>query len=522
MKNRIYLALVAMLFTISANAQIFQSPYKRALKSAEQSNAKAIKNGWDIVLDPIEQVPTEVKKRTASMAAQTNWGKDLLLDATLRARLASECKYKVTVKVADTGHPDHPDLRQGQLPPSNYTTDANANDGHGHSTHVLGIIAADGSLGVLDALIDKGLVSHKAVKILSNTGSGSFSWVANCYATERADDKARIDRGEFVVYNGSFGGGTGLVQEVEAEIKKSADLGVVFLFAAGNTGGAGVNYPGNGKLSIACASLDQGLARSSYSTTGPEVWAGMPGRNINSTWKQGGYALLSGTSMATPFLTAATAIGFSKWGSRMGNTERVRAYLAWCCRDLPPTGKDNETGWGLALISNILDKDPGLTPGLPTDPPPPPPAPGLKGFDPLTLELSKEVVVNWTHYGGSAASETQAKTFKTAGPGSRKANQELSLNQVKVRFVIKFWHGDGTQSASDYLSSTLEKYFQNRGFLIPAGQDESWAAIYAGYFFDMHMAQTEKKEVNIEVVKFGSKGGEVQLVPPSAWTWPRK
>jgi len=307
--KKIILLLAASLTISTADAQIF-NPYKRALNKAEKQAGEALKGGADFVIDPIESVPVGKTDRL-SIAAQTNWGKDHLLPAALRERMRNECTYKVTVKVADTGHPDHVALRQGQLAGANYTTDADANDGNGHSTHVLGIIAGD-EIGLCDALVDKGLLTHKAVKILSNSGSGSFNWVQAAFAAERADDLVRLNRGEFVVYNGSFGGGSGLVAGVEAELQKSTDAGIVFCFAAGNTGTTGVNYPGNGKYSVACASLDQSLVRSSYSTMGPEVWAAMPGRGINSTYKGNTWAQLSGTSMATPFLTAATAVGFSK------------------------------------------------------------------------------------------------------------------------------------------------------------------------------------------------------------------
>jgi len=143
----------------------------------------------------------------------------------------------------------------------------------------VGIVAAD-ELGLCDVLVDKGLLKHKAVKILSNTGSGSFDWVKNAIAAERSDDLAIKQSGGFVVWNGSFGGGSSLIDNVEAELKKSTEAGIFFCFAAGNTGQVGVNYPGNGKYSIACASLDQSGVRSSYSTMGPEVWAAMPGRKF--------------------------------------------------------------------------------------------------------------------------------------------------------------------------------------------------------------------------------------------------
>lgn len=482
MKKHIILGAI-LLFSGVLNAQIFDA-HKRALNKVEKRNVQLIKDGADFVLDKIEQVPTKSTKRN-SIAGQTSWGKDLLLSDALKERVRNECTYKVTVKVADTGQAEHPDLKQGQLPGSNYTTDPNGLDGNGHGTHVAGIIASS-ELGLCDALVTKGLLKHKAVKILANNGSGSFDWVRNAIAAERADDLNIRARGEYVVWNGSFGGGTGLIDNVEAELKKSTDAGVVFCFAAGNTGQVGVNYPGNGKYSIACASLDQSGTRSSYSTMGAEVWAAMPGRNINSTYK-GGYAQLSGTSMATPFLTAATAIAYSKWGPGLKNLATVRAYLAWCAKDINPVGKDSETGWGMALITNILDRNPANTPGLPNDPPPPPPpVKGGQSVNPLGLSLQKEYSVFWDNLTASGNQEL-CTTFKTGGRGSKKTNQGLALKTVKVKFELVFTSKGEVGTEAAKLEKAVSDYFTNRGFMLAQGQDESFAAVWAGYFLEMGM-----------------------------------
>lgn len=510
MRKIIFIAILSILAS-SADAQIFDR-YKRGLNNAEEKQGAQLKEGWDIVLDPIEQVPKSRTSRNVA-TAQTNWGVDLLLTATLKQRIREECNYKVTVKVADTGEADHRDLLQGKLQGRNYTTDATVADGNGHGTHVAGIIAGDG-IGLCDVLVDKGLLKHQAIKVLNNSGSGSFDWVKNAVSAERTDDQAILNRGEFVVWNGSFGGGTSLISNVEAELQKSTDAGVYFVFAAGNTGTTGVNYPGNGKYSIAVASLDQALTRSSYSTMGPEVWVGMPGRNIVSTYKGNTYASLSGTSMASPFGAAATAVALSKWGPKLKGLARMRAYLAWCARDILPTGKDNETGYGLALIQNILDRDPANTPGLPTEPPPPPPPPGsgFQSVTPLTIAMTRDIVVNWDNL--SAASSQTATTFKTAGRGSKKSNQGLALKQVKVRFEIRFESKGEVGAEAKRMEASVEKYFQSRGFLLAAGQDESFAAVWAGYFLEMGLLQEGYKGARVTQLSHNSAGVQVVTKDP--------
>lgn len=520
MRKLILLAAIALLAT-TADAQIFNA-HKRALNNAEKRAQDALKGGADFVLDPIEQVPVGKTSRL-TIAAQTNWGKDYLLTAALQERIRNECKFPVTVKVYDTGQSEHFALKQGQIPGRNYTTDASVNDGNGHGTHVAGIVAGD-EIGLCDLLVDKGLLKHKAVKILSDGGSGSFDWVKNAVAGERSEDLAIIQGGGFVVCNGSFGGGTALVPNVEAELQKSTDAGVVFLFAAGNTGTSGVNYPGNGKYSIACASLDQNLSRSSYSTMGVEVWAAMPGRNINSTYKGNTWASLSGTSMATPFLTAATAVAYSKWGSKIKNLATLRAYLAWCAKDLGTAGRDPETGFGVDLISNILDRDPANTPGLPSDPPPPPPPPvvGGQAITPLPVTLKNEYKILWSNVSASVAI-TEARPFKTGGRGSRSANRGLANNETLVTFEILAPAVGSSATVSDKLEAAVAKYFTQRGFILPANQDASWAAYWAAYFLEMGLQMDGDWRVTVTRVSFKTPGGQtISQTKDSLKHWPIK
>ena len=513
---------LALLLGVQAEAQIF-NPYKRSINKAEKRAGKQLKEGADFVIDPIEAVPQKQTKRFASAAAQSNWGVELLLPVDLQNRLRAECTYPVKVKIADTGMPDHVDLRAGQMQGRNYTSDAAVSDGNGHGTHVAGIICSP--LGICRPLVDKGLLTHTSIKILSDNGSGNFDWVAKAVAAERPDDQAFIDKGGFVVYNGSFGGGTALLASVEAELKKSTDAGVVFCFAAGNTGGAGVNYPGNGKFSIACASLDQGLTRSSYSTTGPEVWSAMPGRNINSTYKGQTYAVLSGTSMATPFLTGAVAIAFSKWGPKLKGLDKVRAYLAWCAQDITPAGKDNATGWGIELIKNILDRDPANTPGLPDTPPPPPDTPidtGLITITPLNFQINKDYSVLWFAAAVTPEQSNSAKVFKIRGGGLKKATKGLSLTETKVRLCVKLQAKGSAAQTEKTVEGAVDNFFKSRGFQLPAKSDQALAAYWACYFLEMVLESENKLSVDVTECTLTVGGATLKIGENGLKHWPIK
>jgi len=378
MKRFIFMTLLALIATMGAAQQNLPRPDEvpveqrkafRANLKAYEKQAKANEAaGFDFWLDGISSVPTYVSTASEAAGDQTNWGEQALLAPVVRSRIRSECKYFVLLKAADTGGKQtHPDLLKGQVPGSGYTGEPDLADGHGHGTHIGGIIGAD-KFGAAWELIDIGLLKIKYVKVLNNGGAGSFTWSETMISTERAEDKQVIADGGAVAYSCSWGGGTQIIPGLNNQLKQSSDEGIFFVFASGNTGAA-VNFPGNSPWVITAASLDQSMAVSSFSSRGPEVWNAMPGRNINSTHLNNGYAVLSGTSMATPFLSSAVVVALSKWGKAAFPTlQSMKDYLRKCATDIPPAGFDDPSGWGTLFFLNILNTSPGGTP-----PPPPPP-----------------------------------------------------------------------------------------------------------------------------------------------------
>ena len=183
-------------------------------------------------------------------------------------------------------------------------SDNNPQDDNGHGTHVAGIIAASGDngKGVAGVVWRASLVP---LKFLAADGSGFVSNAVSAilYA---ADNGIRI-------LNNSWGG-TQYSQALEDAIRYASDHGVLFVAAAGNDGednDTSPHYPSNYDLPnlVSVAASDDRDRRASFSNYGDRsVDLAAPGEDIFSTYPGGRYEWLSGTSMATPFVTGAAAL----------------------------------------------------------------------------------------------------------------------------------------------------------------------------------------------------------------------
>ena len=177
-------------------------------------------------------------------------------------------------------------------------------DDNGHGTHVSGIIGATGNNGVGVAGVDWN-VQIMPLKFLDSTGSGYTSDAVKALNFAVAHGAT--------VSNNSYGGG-GYDPAMASAIANAQAHGHIFVAAAGNSGlnndsstAYPADYPYDNVVAVAATDRNDNLA--SFSDYGANsVDLGAPGVSILSTYKGGGYATLSGTSMATPFVTGAMAL----------------------------------------------------------------------------------------------------------------------------------------------------------------------------------------------------------------------
>ena len=204
-----------------------------------------------------------------------------------------------TAWIIDTGIDfTHPDLNVDIERSKSFVKEENsASDYNGHGTHVAGIIGAlNNSIGVLGVASGAKLVS---LKVMNDKGSGNLSFIINALAHLETAAK----QGDVV--NLSFGA-DGTSDILDRYVTSIASKGVYFSIAAGNeetnaskSSPARVNAPNVFTVS-AIDSLDRFADFSNY---GNDVvdFAG-PGVQIISTYSNGRYAKLSGTSMAAPHI----------------------------------------------------------------------------------------------------------------------------------------------------------------------------------------------------------------------------
>ncbi|WP_061433280.1 S8 family serine peptidase, partial [Microcystis aeruginosa] len=186
--------------------------------------------------------------------------------------------------------------------------DNNPSDVHGHGTHVAGTIAGKGNngVGVTGVAWNAKIMP---LKFLNDQGSGSTSnaILAINYATAKG----------VKLTNNSWGGG-GYSQALYDAINAAGQAGALFIAAAGNnSANADINpmYPAAYNLAniVSVASTTRTDALSWFSNYGlTSVDLGAPGSDIYSLAPGGGYATLSGTSMASPHVTGAAALLWSQ------------------------------------------------------------------------------------------------------------------------------------------------------------------------------------------------------------------
>lgn len=262
----------------------------------------------------------------------------------------------VTVAVLDSGISyTHPEFAGRILPGYDFVNnDANPTDDQGHGTHVSGILAAalnnnEGIAGIAPG------IKIMPVKVLNAANAGNVVNVANglIYA---ADNGARIANMSLVFSTNS--------QTLLDAVRYAAGRDVFIVAAAGNAGGGITFYPAAYEEPIAVAATNSSDLHYTLSNFESFVDIAAPGQDVwSSYWTAAdpnGYKMLSGTSMATPHISAVAALLLSRNAAL--KPADLRLILQSTAVDLGVTGWDPYFGYGRVDAASAVTTAGGWTP----------------------------------------------------------------------------------------------------------------------------------------------------------------
>lgn len=263
----------------------------------------------------------------------------------------ANCNYGQGVKVAviDTGIDiNHPDLKSNIIGGYNaINKKASFTDDNGHGTHVAGILAApNNSIGVIGVSYN---VSLYSVKVLNGTGNG--------YLSDLIEGIDWCIKNGIQVANMSLGVADST--SLHDAIIKAYQAGLILVAAAGNNLQDGVKYPAAYPEVISVGASDNNDLIGSFCPNG-KIDITAPGVNIYSTYINGAYLNMTGTSMATPHVTAAAAIlvatpakGDLNGDGKITPSE-IKQRLQNTSKDLGSLGIDKIYGSGLLDVYTAI------------------------------------------------------------------------------------------------------------------------------------------------------------------------
>ncbi len=298
-----------------------QSGFTVKLKNKKSARSwltktKSAKNTADVFQDEVVETAFHEMGEEVNAYSPAAWAPQYADYGNWVAGGCNCTNHNKWIWVLDTGIDlNHPDLNVKTAYGKSYVgSEPSAEDYHGHGTHVAGLAAAkSNSFGAKGIAYGAWVVP---IKVLNRYGSGSWSSILaglnRVYTYGIAGD----------VVNMSLGGSISASApqtSVESCIKALARKGIYVVMAAGNSSKHARTFTParvNGSKIYTIAATQKSpywwthKFASNYSNYGkPPVDYAAPGTSVYSTYKNGGYRYMTGTSMAAPNFAGALLCG---------------------------------------------------------------------------------------------------------------------------------------------------------------------------------------------------------------------
>jgi len=264
-------------------------------------------------------------------AQAKSWGVARIGAAAYAKRVAARTSATIKVAVVDSGvDKSHPFL-SSRITSDGYDFVDNDSypyyDGTGHGTHVAGTIV-DCTPGLK--------VKIMSVRVIDSSGEGWHSDIV-------AGIRYAADHGAKVI-NLSLGGRHSHYKD-EA-IDYAINKGVTVVVAAGNENeSTSASCPAHLSRVICVGAVNSSNRRADFSNYGKTLDLVAPGVSIRSSVPGGYYKNKSGTSMATPHISALAAI--MKLCNPSMTPAQIESALKNHCKDLGSKGRDQYYGYGI-------------------------------------------------------------------------------------------------------------------------------------------------------------------------------
>jgi subtilisin family serine protease len=245
----------------------------------------------------------------------------------------------IVIAIVDSGiNPQHPEFTGRIVPGYDFINDDNdPTDDHGHGTHVAGIAAAGlNGIGTVGVCPECKLMP---IKVLNKRNGGTWGTVSKgiLFATDHGADVINLSLGATIT-------STTLISSVQYAL----DHNVVVIAAAGNMASSVPFYPAAVPGVIGVSGTDNKDEYWNISNYGDFVHVSAPGVNIYSTYydlaSTSGYTYMSGTSMASPFVSGLAGLLLSLRPEL--TIEEVTDLMARSALDLGDAGRDPLYGYG--------------------------------------------------------------------------------------------------------------------------------------------------------------------------------